>query len=426
MKYILCFVAALILLPGSVYAQRMCLLKNATLIVGREKRVLRNASILIEGKYISHVYIGCVDEGIGFDTIIDLQGKYIIPGLIDSHTHLSGRSVSNKALQKALGYGITAVRDMGGDGQYLKMLREDIDSGLMPGPDIYFSALVAGPEFIKTDRRAIQSTPSAYKLGQAPGMRAVSDTTDLNQLMCESMQLGASGIKVYSHLTNTLIDSITQKAHEHGLKAWAHGIVPPATLEEVVDAGVNSVSHVNFFLMPDGWQLKQHGSMAIDPEQLETDRLNRIFMVMKENGTFLDPTLTLCFRMAKMKIKDSLDYVNYIDANILVLSKAYQQGIDIVAGTDIFLDDHEGYIPEIHEEMKLYSHRVGMDNYDVLLTATLNGAKLLGIDSLYGTIEEGKVANMLVLHADPLENIDNTKNIFMVIKNGCLIKNEEK
>ncbi len=398
------------------------LIANAVLITAVDDEVLEDACLLIRNGRIAGIYDDISDVPKAYDTVLNMKGKFIMPGLIDSHNHLSGRRITDKALENALSNGITCVRDMGGDCAYLNILREDIQNGVIAAPDIYFSALVGGEAFIQSDRRAISSTPEKYEIGQAPGMRSVNDSTDLDQLMLESVDLGATGVKIYSHLSPALIRGIAQKAHQYGLKVWAHGIVPPSGLEEVVAAGVNSISHINFFLMPDHWDLKKHGTMAFDSAQIRPDRLRSVFMSMKAQNIFLDPTIFLGLRMANLRISDSVDRMEYKNALIFVLREAWRQGVKIVAGTDIFLSDKKGYVPELHDEMKVYAREAGIPNYEVIRMATIYGAELLGMEGQFGSIEKGKQANLLVLNANPLQNIDNTKNIHLVIKNGISIK----
>jgi imidazolonepropionase-like amidohydrolase len=396
------------------------LLKNATVITCKNHCVIENSDILITCNRIIEISSHQLNND--FDTVIDLSGKFIIPGIIDAHNHLSGRRISTEAFENVLKMGITTVRDMGGDCAYLKNLQADILDGNLQASNIYFSALVAGDDFIHSDRRAIISTPQNFELGKAPGMRAVNDSTDLDQLMKESVDLGAAGIKIYSDVPPDLLQQITAKAHQYGLKVWAHGVVPPTNLEDVLAAGVNSISHAAFFLVPENWELKKHGTMAFDSAQISNKRLASIFNLMIHHQTYFDPTLFLNLRMARLRINDSVTQTTYEKALIHVLKEAYKRGVKIVAGTDIFWNDKPGYIPEIHDEISAYVNSVGMSNYDAILSATLYGAEVMGLENQIGSIEQGKRADLIVLNANPLDTIEHTKNIYMVIKNGHVVK----
>lgn len=405
-------------LQGQENQKAKYLLKDATLITAENNEVLQHATLLISGNRIQGIFHEDSLPGCVVDSIIDLSGKFIIPGLIDSHNHLSGREVSDQAIQNALRWGITGIRDMGGDVQYLRLLKNDISNELLTGPDIYYSTLVAGWKFISADKRAILSTPPEYPLGYAPGMRAVCDTTDLDQLMKESVQTGASGIKIYSHLSPPLIKRIAEKATQYQLKVWAHGIVPPSSLEEVIQSGVNSISHVGFFLMPDHWDLKRDGSLALDSTQLDIKRLEKLFRIMKQNQVSFDPTLTLSLNTAEIRIQDKKECDTYKKTVCNIVKEAYLHDILIIAGTDMFLRNEEGYIPEIHLEIRSYVKYADIPAYEAIKAATINGARVLGIESEYGSIKEGKIANLVILNSNPLINIENTTDIYGVIKNG--------
>lgn len=125
--------------------------------------------------------------------VINLSGQSLIPGLIDTHQHISNSP--EKCLSNALLNGITALRDMGGDGAYLTELQKAVKRGELLAPDIYLSALMGGPELILKDTRVKLSTPEEYDLGSAPWMRLVDDTCDIVQIVIDTRSFGVSGIK---------------------------------------------------------------------------------------------------------------------------------------------------------------------------------------------------------------------------------------
>lgn len=311
---------------------------------------------------------------------------------------------------------------MAGDCQYLEDLKKSIKSGETFGPDIYYSALVGSEDFIKHDKRAIICTPTEYEIGKAPGMRIVNDNTDLDQLMKVSLDIGATGIKIYEGLSTELVNEVTTKAHNFGLKVWSHGIVVPATLEDVINAGVNTISHAAFFTFPEDWSLAKYGSTVFDTTLVSSDKFNQLIQTMKKNKTVLDPTLTLSFRMDKMKSKD--DKLIEFKKNFICkfIKKLHDSGIKIIAGTDIFLPSKPNIVPELHEEIRILSDDVGLGKLEALKGATIYGAEVLGIENKYGSIETGKIANLVVLNSNPLSEIENTSDIDCVIKNGKIIK----
>jgi len=131
--------------------------------------------------------------------IINLKGKYLIPGLIDSHVHMAtdpsgtdNRSHTLQVLQEMLYSGITTVRDMAGDGRVLAELARNANIGEITSPDIYYSALMAGPSFF-TDPRTQTSTKGGFS-GDMPYMKAITDTTNITLAVAQSIGSGATRI----------------------------------------------------------------------------------------------------------------------------------------------------------------------------------------------------------------------------------------
>jgi hypothetical protein len=150
--------------------------------------------------------------------IIKLNGKYVLPGLIDAHVHMAtdpsdmdSRSHTLDVLQRMLFSGITTVRDMAGDARILSGLSRDAFTGDIISPDIYYSALFAGPEFFK-DPRTLSSTKGG-KPGQMPYMLAVTDSTNLVLAIAGAKGTGATGIKLYANLSTPLIKKIVTEAN---------------------------------------------------------------------------------------------------------------------------------------------------------------------------------------------------------------------
>jgi len=211
--------------------------------------------------------------------VINLSGRFLIPGLIDTHQHISNSP--EKCLSNALLNGITALKDMGGDGAYLTELQEAVKRGELLAPDIYLSALMGGPELILKDTCVKLSSPEEYDLGSAPWMRLVDDTCDIVQIVIDARSFGVSGIKMYSHLSKNVVYKLAQEAHRQGLQDWSHSFVSPGTVADVVNADVEAISHVPALLYRDDWNLKKDGSLAMDGSILGSDRLDRILDMMK-------------------------------------------------------------------------------------------------------------------------------------------------
>src|SRR5215470_16272635 len=175
-------------------------LSDATIIDADHTKPLEHQTILIRDGVIKEIFTDRTKKISDSANVIALNGKYLIPGLIDTHVHMATdpTDVDNRAstlnvLNRMLYTGITSVRDMAGDARTLASLSRDAMTGDIVSPDIYYSALMAGPVFF-ADPRTVSSTKGLVS-GKAPFMRAISDTTDLVLAVAEAKGTGATGIK---------------------------------------------------------------------------------------------------------------------------------------------------------------------------------------------------------------------------------------
>ena len=201
-------------------------LVGVTVIDGTDRPALPGRSVLIEGERIAAVYRDGSRPPPPGATIYDLPGRYLIPGLIDTHVHIAtepsgedSRARTERRLRRALLGGITAVRDMAGDVRALASLQRDALLGTIASPDLYYAALFAGPAFFADPRTHAASR--GLVAGQVPWMRAVTDTTDLRQAVAEARGTGAAAIKLYAALDGTLARRITAEAHRQDPRGLA-------------------------------------------------------------------------------------------------------------------------------------------------------------------------------------------------------------
>src|SRR5690606_13449342 len=136
--------------------------------------------------------------------------------------------------------GITSTRDMADDLRNIADLARASRIHEIPGPDIYYAALMAGPSFFEDPR--VQAASLGAVGGEVPWMRAISPQTDLTMAVAQARGTGASAIKIYANLPGAEVARITAEAHRQGVPIWAHAAVFPATPKEVLDAGADVVS----------------------------------------------------------------------------------------------------------------------------------------------------------------------------------------
>ncbi|MFI5185715.1 MAG: amidohydrolase family protein [Chitinophagales bacterium] len=213
-------------------------LKDVSVIDVVSKKLLPHYTIVIHNNLIES--IGPVKEITIPDSVVvfNYAGKYVMPGLIDTHEHLAteptkddSRARAEKDLRDMLLSGVTSVRDMAGDARALASLSRDAKLDNIVSPDIYYTAMMAGPAFFK-DPRTHQSTQGGVA-GEMPFMKAVTDTTDLVIAIAGAKGTGATAIKLYAELSGELAKKITAEAHRQHMLVWSHANLDDASALEL-------------------------------------------------------------------------------------------------------------------------------------------------------------------------------------------------
>ena len=348
-------------------------------------------------------------------TVIDLTGKFVIPGLIDAHVHLatdpSGgdrREAVEARLAHALHGGITAVRDMAGDARALADLSRAALVGDITSPAIYYSALLSGPGFFD-DPRVQSSSRGLTPVGSAPWALAVTDSTNLPLAVAAARGTGATAIKLYAEVPPSLVSKIVAEAHRQGMKVWSHATMVPSIPADAVAGGVDVLSHAAHFIwqvdtLPDFRQRINADYSRVEPDDR---RLTELFKAMAARGTALDATLYVA-RQRPEALAFSAQVVRHAQA----------AGVPILAGTDAIGAPSEGPLPHLHDELELLVTRAGLTPLQAITAATLAPARALGIEKTAGSIAVGKAADLVILGADPSADIRNTRKIEAVYRGG--------
>jgi imidazolonepropionase-like amidohydrolase len=403
---------------------RRVVLVGVTLFDGTGQQVRPNQSVVIQGERIAAIFPTGSHPLPPGATIYNLTGRYLIPGLIDTHVHVAtepsgedSRVRTERRLRGALLGGVTAVRDMAGDVRSLGSLQRDALLGEIPSPDIYYAALFAGPLFFADPRT--HDASRGLVPGQVPWMRAITDTTDIHQAVAEARGTGATAIKLYADLSGALARRITTEAHAQGLKVWAHAALRPARPIEVVEAGVDAVSHASLaaLAMDSARRATALHAPANEALDIEDAGLDALFSTMARRHTIFEPTLLV--------FADSPPLLRLAGA---VARQAHRQGVTIIAGTDTLGAAGPGSptLPNLHRELELLVTLAGLSPAEALESATRDAAVALGAQSVRGTIEVGKVADLVVLRSDPLRDIRNTRSIQLVMKRGLVYRKERR
>jgi imidazolonepropionase-like amidohydrolase len=396
------------------------LIHAVTIIDGSGAAPRKVKSLLIQDGLIDA--IGELDEAVIPETAItlDLDGKYVVPGLIDGHTHI-GMARSERQLTYALRRGITTVRSMGDDVSYVRELQDAIASGDLAGPSIYFSAAVFGPLADEIESGPIlQVTPPDYDFGEAPWARVINADTDLADLVSAAKGIGAQGLKLYTGLEPKTISRLAHEGQRQGLRIWAHSAMTGASAEEVANSGIDLMTHVIGLAAPLDWNIQTHGPRAVDLEILESERLGRTIAAMADNSVLFEPTLTVLQRAFRRELPPAQAEAR-LCCLIEVCRRAKAAGIAFVAGTDMDLPRTPDATPGLITELDNLVAMVGLSPLEAIRAATLNGAIAIGIEDTHGSIAVGKVADLVVLNSDPSLDLATLNDIAYVIKNGRIV-----
>ncbi len=389
--------------------------RDATLIDATAAAARPHMTIVTLGNRISAVLPDADFHAAPAQKVVDVRGRYIIAGLVNTHVHLATLAdppVARAYLRRELYSGVTSVRDMAGDVRLLSELKREADLDEAVSPDIYYVALMAGPQFFVDPRT--HDAAHGLVAGAVPWMQAITADTDLPIAVAEARGTGATAVKLYADLPAALVRSITAEAHRQHLLVWAHAEVFPALPSDVVDAGVDVLSHACLL----GYQLNSppvqsyeektpvDAAKAMQPNPV----IDALFADMKARGTILDATLN---------VYDSDPHPRTCAAGLAdyLARAAFHAGIPISAGTD---DDPDWTQVNsiLDDELTLLVTRVGMTPAEALRAGTLIGARALGLEKEIGTLEPGKLANFVVLTRNPLVDIANIRSIELVVKHG--------
>lgn len=401
--------------------------RRATLIDGTGGPARQSMTIVADGAGIVRVAPDDevpADQGDGA-RVFDLAGQFVIPGLIDSHQHIAtppDRAVAEATLRRHAYGGVTAIRIMADDLRQISDLARATRVGEIPGPDIHYAALMAGPSFFD-DPRTWQVSQGETP-GSVPWMQAITDETDLPLAVAMARGTHATAIKIYADLPGSMVAAITAEAHRQGISVWAHGAVFPASPGEVIGAGVESISHVTSLAYEAAaGQLSTYK----DKPPIDYDRfaggddplLESLFAQMRSRGTILDATASMW--SSPWEAPTDPDGQARAKANAALsaslTAQAYRAGIAISTGTD-YETGPEHPFPALHDELAFLAEQCDIPAEQVIRSATLVGARSIGAEATMGTIEAGKLANFVVLAEDPVADLANLSSITFVVKRG--------
>ncbi len=413
-------------------AGKSIVLKAARMFDGKSEGIVKPGLVVVsDGKIVAAGAGAAVPPGA---EVLDFGDATLLPGFIDAHTHLTAsptedwkqdrldslqKTVAEMALdasvnaRKTLLIGFTTVRDVGSN-DYLDVgLRNAIRNGKVPGPRMLvtvhaISATGGHCDHLSGYRAGLFGRESGPMDGVINGADQAREAVRLDH------KYGADMIKVCAtggvlspndavdtpQLTQEELNAVVDEAHALRLKTAAHAHGAEGA-KRAIRAGIDSIEHGTF----------------LDDEALD---------MMKQRGTYFVPTL-----MAVQGLQEKFDAGVYMPPAIAskaraamaalhaTFQKALAKGVKIGLGTDAAVYPHGRNNEEFHQMVDL-----GMKPVDALKAGTSNDAELLGIADKIGTLEAGKLADVVAVPGDPTENIRQTEKVFFVMKEGVIYRND--
>lgn len=408
----------LALVCHNAQAQTSILLEHVNIIDGMGNPIQEGKSVLIQDGLIRKILNN--GEFIDTDSIqkIDLTGKYLLPGLFDSHVHFATDPSGTDNLEDTqtrlslfLKQGITGVRDMAGDARQLAYLARQAALDEIQSPDIYFSSLIAGAGFFD-DPRTIASA-KGHSPGGASWMKAITEETDIALAVAQAKGTGATGIKIYADLPAHLVREVIKEANRQDFLIWSHASVIPTMPGELVAAGINSMSHGPLLAWEVADKKPETGKQRYNNTDLDTNhpKFKLLLRAMAQKQVYLDPT-----------VKVYAGRENTYENGIKATKAAFKAGVRLIVGTDISLGSKAVKHFPLIDEMEILINEVGIPPIEVIKATTFNTAQFLRIDDSVGSIQVGKKANLLIVDFNPLIDIINLMKVHSVYKNGKKIQ----
>lgn len=397
------------------------------LVDTKNGKVLNEMTVIVTGSTISEVKKGYTEPSSDEDMVIDLRSKTVMPGLIDMHVHIEGElnpksyvedfvlneaDVAYNAQRNArvtLMSGFTSVRDLGGSGVNVS-LRNAINYGKVEGPRIFTAEKAIGT----TGGHADPTNGRNKKLIGDPGPKegVVNSVNDARKAVRQRYKNGADLIKITAtggvlsvaksgqnpQFTLEEIKTITQTAKDYGMHVAAHAHGDEG-MQRAILGGVKTI---------------EHGTLMSE-ETME---------LMKKYDVYYVPTIT-AGKSVEEKAKIKGFFPDIIVPKALAIgpkiqdtfSRAYKKGVNIVFGTDAGVFDHGQNGKEFG-----YMVQGGMPVMETIQSATLTAARLLGMEDQLGSIEKGKLADIVATDKDPTLDISTMEHITFVMKDGKVYK----
>ena len=413
-------------------------IKNVSLFDSKSGRMLDDRTILIEGDRIRAV--GTPNRQLEIPAksqVIDGKGKFVIPGLIDAHTHMVHLSkfmhvTGDEFLPMFLAAGVTTVRSTGDP----IVAQAGVANFARANPHLCPRVFMASPLI---DRNPPIHGDVAFPL---------TDSSQIAPFVADMVKWKVTTLKIYAGTGRELGRKVIEEGHRHGLKVTAH--LGAYSAQDSAADGIDCLEHIEsvlYFSIPAGAGFGLESNSQLD---LRNPKCQSLLALLAKEKVAVDPTITVFRNMlylsdlkeyyehpdvahcpkrmrdywTRFRIAHKLDpatqqvrrrlIAKYLELTALL----HRLGVTLLVGTDA----PEPFVPpgfSLHQELEMYVE-AGISPVDALQAATMNNAAILGQEKNLGSIEPGKLADLVILNADPTNEIKNTREIYRVVRSGIV------
>ncbi|MEQ9404171.1 MAG: amidohydrolase family protein [Cyclobacteriaceae bacterium] len=420
------------------------IISNVTLIDGTGKEAVKNTSIYIRGNQIAAINSEKVKQTAN---VIDGTDRYLVPGFFDCHVHTS---TFKEDFPRLLHYGVTTIFVPGGStcsDEYYAQMRIMGAQDSVPSPRVFHTS----QHFTMEGRHPVKTYASSNWV-EGETVFFLRDTAQIAALVRKVSQSPIKGIKLtledgpappfVERMPQEFVNKVADEARKAGTEVFAH-VSDNIELAMALEAGIQNIIH--YTGVDIDWEKDQELIASINQGELSwvtTLMIDKGFLYALHPEWMEIPEIAEIYDSEEIeklknpvnirKAKEFLDFLindygikdptleNIISPQVSDIKRLYESEVNMVLGTDTGNDFiFPGY--SLHEEMQLLELG-GMDPLDIIKMGTLNASRMLKVSDRLGSIEEGKIADMVLLDKNPLESIQNTLSINTVIKNGKIQK----
>ncbi len=404
-------------------ADPVLVIEGGTLIDGKGGFPVQNGRLVIRGNQI--LAAGAADKiemPERVDQRIDAEGMFILPGLIDLHIHFTqqrgddfGRYRDSDAaaairgtllLSQLINAGITAVRDVGTTNDVALRMKEAVARGMLDGPRVLWSGKLVAARGGHGNEITSTATGRPRSLEDSDRVTIATGPWEWREAVREQFRMQADWIKLTAPYTREEVAAAIDEAHMLGILVAVDSFGKYTLWAS--EAGVDTIEH----------------PLNLDPE---------IIQAMAKNGTAFVPTITAFYNVLTtgyppagiagggFHYTQSRRFPLNHEQHIEMVRLAHQSGVPVGVGTDIPFENEKRYPGDYYVELGFLKD-AGMSDVEILASATRVGAEILGMADKLGTLDPGKLADVLIVGTNPLEDIQNLQDVRHVVANGRQVR----